>query len=81
MTIRTYGTSISCSIIISSYILCIISALLIAYALILNPAYWIVYIIAIVFIPMFVLSFGFINMARAKKDEEEERREEPFIGY
>lgn len=66
---------------ISSYILLIISILLILYALIFNPVAWIVYGIAIVFIPTFILSLGLITMAKAKRDEEEERREEPFIGY
>jgi len=51
------------------------------YALIINPADWIVYGIAIVFIPLFILSLGLITMAKAKNEEEEERREEPFIGY
>lgn len=66
---------------ISSYLLLIISILLILYALIFNPADWIVYGIAIVFIPIFILSLGLITMAKGKKEEEEERREEPFIGY
>lgn len=65
----------------SSYFLLIISLLLIVYALIFDPVYWIVYGIAIVFIPLFILSLGLITMAKAKKEEEEERREEPFIGY
>jgi energy-converting hydrogenase A subunit I len=66
---------------INSYLSLIISILLIVYALIINPADWIVYGIAIVFIPIFILSLGLITMAKAKKEEEEERREEPFIGY
>jgi len=66
---------------VSSYLLLIISLLLILYALIFNPVSWIVYGIAIVFIPIFILSLGLITMAKGKKDEEEERREEPFIGY
>ena len=66
---------------IVSYLLFIISIIMILYALIFNPADWIVYGIAIVFIPIFILSFGLITMAKAKKDEEEERKEEPFIGY
>ncbi|MBZ9571330.1 DUF788 domain-containing protein [Methanobrevibacter sp. TMH8] len=66
---------------ISSYILLIVSILLILYALIFSPVDWIVYGIAIVFIPVFILSLGLITMAKANKDEEEERREEPFIGY
>jgi len=54
---------------------------MILYALIFSPESWIVYGIAIVFIPIFILSFGLITMAKGKKEEEEERREEPFIGY
>ncbi|MDR0912784.1 MAG: DUF788 domain-containing protein [Methanobrevibacter sp.] len=66
---------------IFSYILFIISTILILYALIFNPMDWIVYLIAIIFIPLFILSFGFITMAKAKKEDEEERVKEPFIGY
>lgn len=66
---------------ISSYILLIVSILLILYALIFSPVDWIVYGIAIVFIPVFILSLGLITMAKANKDEEGGRREEPFIGY
>ena len=66
---------------ITSYSLLIISITLILYALIFNPLDWIVYGIAIVFIPIFILSLGLITMAKPKKDEEEERIEEPFIGY
>ncbi len=66
---------------ISSYILLIISILAILYALIFNPVDWIVYIIAIVCIPFFVLSLGLLTMSKPKKDEKEERVEEPFIGY
>jgi len=54
---------------------------MILYALIFSPENWIVYGIAIVFLPIFTLSFGLIAMAKGKKDEEEEKREEPFIGY
>lgn len=67
--------------IVVSYLLLTISIVLILYALILNPATWIVYGIAIVFIPIFILSLGLITMAKGKKEEEEERVEEPFIGY
>lgn len=59
----------------------IISIGSIIYALIFNPADWIVYGISIVGIPLSVLSFGTLIMARAKKEEEEDRRREPFIGY
>jgi energy-converting hydrogenase A subunit I len=54
---------------------------MILYAWIFSPEDWIVYGIAIVFIPIFILSFALITMAKGKKDEEEEKREEPFIGY
>ncbi|KZX16588.1 hypothetical protein MBCUT_07420 [Methanobrevibacter cuticularis] len=66
---------------ISSYLSLIISSILIIFALIFNPAVWIVYGIAIVFIPLFILSLGLITMAKSNKEEQEERKEEPFIGY
>ena len=64
-----------------SLILLIISTVAILYALIFNPAEWIVITIAIVFIPFFILSFGLLTMAKPTKDEKEERIQEPFIGY
>lgn len=64
-----------------SSIIFIISIGSIIYALIFNPANWLVIGISIAGIPLSVLSFGLIIMARAKKDEEEDRRREPFIGY
>ena len=78
---------------IASYIILIVSVLAIlyalifnpadwiVYALIFNPADWIVYAIAIVCIPFLVLSFGLLTMSKPIKEEEEERREEPFTGY
>lgn len=66
--------------IISSMVF-IISIASIIYALIFNPANWMVIGISIIGIPLSVLSFGLIIMARAKKDEEDDRRREPFIGY
>ena len=68
-------------LLLSSYILLLISLCMILYALIFSPETWIVYGIAILFIPIFILSFGLITMAKGKKEEEEEKREEPFIGY
>ncbi len=59
----------------------IISIASIIYALIFNPAEWMVIGISIVGIPLSVLSFGLIIMARATKEEEDDRRREPFIGY
>lgn len=66
---------------ITSTILLIISIIPILYALIFNPAVWIVYFIAIVFIPFFILALGLLTMAKPRKDEKEERIQEPFIGY
>lgn len=66
---------------LSCYILLLVSIFAILYALIFNPVDWIVYGISIVFIPFFVLSFGLLTMSKPIKDEEEERREEPFTGY
>lgn len=66
---------------IASYAVLIASLIAIAYALAFSPADWIVYAIAIVGIPFFVLSIGLLNMSKPRKDEEEERTKEPFIGY
>lgn len=66
---------------IASYIIFAVSILAILYALIFNPADWIVFAIAIVCIPFLILSFGLLTMSKPIKDEEEERREEPFTGY
>ena len=64
-----------------SWLLLIISLVSIAYALIFNPANWIVYAISLVAIPVSILSFGLIVMAKGSKEEEENKRREPFIGY
>jgi energy-converting hydrogenase A subunit I len=66
--------------IISSIVL-IISIASIVYALVFNPADWMVYGISIVFIPLGILAFGLMIMAKAKKEDKEDRRKEPFIGY
>ncbi len=64
-----------------SAIVFIIAIASIIYALVFNPPEWMVIGIAIASIPLSVLSFGLIIMARARKDEEDDRRREPFIGY
>ena len=66
---------------LTSYLLMLISLIFIIIPLIFEQADWVIYGIAIVFIPIFILSLGLITMAKAKKEEEGERREEPFIGY
>ncbi len=65
----------------TSWLLLLLSLASIAYALIFNPANWIVYAISLVSIPVSILSFGLISMAKGSKDEEENKRREPFIGY
>ncbi len=65
----------------TSWILLIFSLASIVYALVLNPADWIVYAISLVSIPVSILSFGFIAMAKGSKEEEDDKRREPFIGY
>ncbi|MGL4670511.1 MAG: DUF788 domain-containing protein [Methanobacteriaceae archaeon] len=64
-----------------SYLILIISILSIGTCILFSVANWIVYGVAIVFIPLFILSLGLVTMGVPKKDEEDERREEPFIGY
>jgi len=65
----------------TSWLLLLLSLASIAYALVFNPANWIVYAISLVSIPVSILSFGLISMAKGSKDEEENKRREPFIGY
>ncbi|ADZ09524.1 energy-converting hydrogenase A subunit I EhaI [Methanobacterium lacus] len=65
----------------TGWILLIASFASIVYAIIFNPTSWIVYAISLVSIPLFILSLGLVTMAKGSKDEEEEKRREPFIGY
>ena len=58
----------------------IISAMGILYALIMDPAAWVVYGVAIFLIPVFILSLGILSMAEPEEDEADERVNEPFIG-
>lgn len=66
---------------LTSWMIFIISLAGILYALIFDPASWIVYTISLLFIPLSILSLGLISMARGKKEDEEDKRKEPFIGY
>ncbi|MEN4006941.1 MAG: DUF788 domain-containing protein [Methanobacteriaceae archaeon] len=59
----------------------IISVSFIVYALIFNPPEWMVIGISVAFIPLSILSFGLLIMAKPGKEEEEDRTKEPFIGY
>lgn len=65
----------------TSLVVFIISVAAIVYALIFNPASWIVYTISLVFIPLSILSLGFLSMARGKVEDEDDKTKEPFIGY
>jgi energy-converting hydrogenase A subunit I len=65
----------------TSSILLILSVASILYAIVFNPADWIVYAISLISIPLSILSFGFIVMAKGSKEEEDDKRREPFIGY
>ena len=56
---------------IISWVLFIVSIGSILFALIFNPASWIVYTIALVSIPVSVLSFGIVGMAKGNKDDED----------
>ena len=62
-------------------ILLIISTIAILACLVINFEAWIVYLIAIIGIPLWVLSFGLLTMARPRAEDKEERVKEPFTGY
>jgi energy-converting hydrogenase A subunit I len=66
---------------IISWFMFIISVGAILYALIFNIPDWMVYGISLIFLPTGILSFGLLAMARGSKEEEEDKRKEPFIGY
>ena len=62
-------------------ILLILSTIAILYALICTIPVCVVYAIAIICIPLGILSLGLITMAKPRKEDEEERVKEPFTGY
>ena len=62
-------------------ILLIISTIAILTCLVVNFEAWIVYLIAIISIPLWVLSFGLLTMAKPRAEDAEERVKEPFTGY
>ena len=62
-------------------ILLIISTIAILACLVVNFEAWIVYLIAIISIPLWVLSFGLLTMAKPREEDVEERVKEPFTGY
>ena len=66
---------------ITCIILLIISTLAILACLVVNFADWIVYLGAIIGIPLWVLSLGLLTMAKPRPEDAEERVKEPFTGY
>ncbi|ALT68513.1 energy-converting hydrogenase A subunit I EhaI [Methanobrevibacter millerae] len=62
-------------------ILLIISTIAILACLVINFEAWIVYLVAIIGIPFWVLSIGLLTMAKPRPEDEEERVKEPFTGY
>ena len=66
---------------ITCIILLIISTLAILACLVVNFADWIVYLVAIIGIPLWVLSLGLLTMAKPSPEDAEERVKEPFTGY
>ena len=66
---------------IACIILLIISTIAILACLVINFEAWIVYLIAIIGIPLWVLSFGLLTMAKPRAEDVDERVKEPFTGY
>ena len=66
---------------ITCIILLIISTLAILACLVVIFADWIVYLVAIIGIPLWVLSLGLLTMAKPRPEDAEERVKEPFTGY
>ncbi len=66
---------------LSCIILLILSTLAILACLLVSFQDWIVYMVAIVAIPLWILSLGFLTMAKPRSEDAEERVKEPFTGY
>ena len=64
-----------------SILLLILSTISIVFCLLFIVETWFVYLVAIIGIPLWVLSFGLLTMAKPRKEDEEERVKEPFTGY
>ena len=62
-------------------ILLVISTIATLACLVVNVEAWIVYLVAIIGIPLWVLSLGLLTMAKPRAEDEEERVKEPFTGY
>ncbi len=66
---------------ITCIILLALSTIAILACLVINFEAWIVYAVAIFGIPLWILSFGLLTMAKPKPEDVEERVKEPFTGY
>ncbi|MCR5027451.1 MAG: DUF788 domain-containing protein [Methanobrevibacter sp.] len=66
---------------ITCIILLIISTIALLACLVVNFQDWVVYLVAIIGIPLWVLSLGFLTMAKPRPEDVEERVKEPFTGY
>ncbi len=62
-------------------VLLIISTIAILSCFVINFQDWVVYVIAVVGIPLWVLSLGLLTMAKPRPEDVEERVKEPFTGY
>ena len=62
-------------------ILLVASTIAVLACLVINFDAWIVYSVAVVCIPLWVLSLGFLTMAKPRPEDVEERVKEPFTGY
>ena len=70
---------------VSQKITCIVlfalSTIAILACLVINFEAWIVYTVAILGIPLWILSLGLLTMAKPDPEDAEERVKEPFTGY
>ena len=62
-------------------VLLALSTIAILACLVMDFEAWIVYLVAIIAIPLWVLSLGFLTMAKPRAEDAEERVKEPFTGY
>ena len=62
-------------------VLLIISTIAILSCFVINFQDWVVYVRAVVGIPLWVLSLGLLTMAKPRPEDIEERVKEPFTGY
>ena len=62
-------------------VLLALSTIAILACLVIDFEAWIVYAVAIFGIPLWILSFGLLTMAKPEPEDAEERVKEPFTGY